>query len=853
MIYDCRTDKNCPQGEVFNADTGEKIPFVYRFDDETGEYEHYLPDSNGRMYCLPGTVTLATARGKARLLRFVPFDKPEEGINMSWHVAILPCTISGEQVSVEKSGWADWVIPEGASDAEVDRVAELANWQMPLKIFAPSQDDARLLRFLQRLDEEYSMGPDEYQVFVTGAEGKNVEVDFEPLFALRRQEAQAAAPTQENRFRVLCLSPQTILDILRGGVSGEGHVCLAHVEGIPQGAEVQAVNYDDWRNSMLFRLAHPSFEPVDPGVEIPPLRPFGGTTVYSFPKRLLDVLACAPDRFEDVIRLCQEKKSRSWLDEQPGRGFGGLATADSLKACLISLMQAVGRWMAQPLEAGLVPETGQLQKEFTEILRSLFGHPRNADGAFQSAESLSDFVLDTFSVPQEVRDEFKEYTKARADATGDILDPAGMIAPAEVPVTHEGKRVGTGKVGPNGAVMVTLDEGVDLPRFVQFVKTADPFGVSAVTLEKVDAKSLERLNGPDMDDPRKAAYETGVMPALKLKAVCEPLRAASVGFAVSMESKTKSPQSVCPFPTDPNLGTPFFTNPYDRFYPPDGQPLDHKTALRFEGEGHLRCLGEKDGLVWWQGIPASPAKVTTAELEAYYATLPHHAAEGGRALCGRAGSLAALASSVTCDKCKELLATPKEDSPPKIRTMPNELLNYTDPPPQVAVKEGFSVGTWTPGKKKPEATATMADAVPPHWKNVRMEESPAEPKEEHVVPDAPLVLHVKPGPKCNLRIPPELAVCAEVDAALFKHFEERALAESQAQIDDFKLAGEVTVEQSDKTAKTVKTFEEVREMLRQRKLGQPLDDATPTNDPPPDQPATAEPPKDRPPPRGNYF
>ncbi len=61
---------------------------------------------------------------------------------------------------------ADIVIHEGATNDEVDDAATLISWALPLRIWAPSRDDPRLLRFLETLSEEHHQEVYENQIEV---------------------------------------------------------------------------------------------------------------------------------------------------------------------------------------------------------------------------------------------------------------------------------------------------------------------------------------------------------------------------------------------------------------------------------------------------------------------------------------------------------------------------------------------------------------------------------------------------------------------------------------------------------------------------------------------------------------
>ena len=74
MIYDARDGKP-PQGygRVYDADTGEDLGRVYRYDDETGDYWRYVTDDKGRVQ-VDGLDQPMTEHGRCRL-KFVPFDE----------------------------------------------------------------------------------------------------------------------------------------------------------------------------------------------------------------------------------------------------------------------------------------------------------------------------------------------------------------------------------------------------------------------------------------------------------------------------------------------------------------------------------------------------------------------------------------------------------------------------------------------------------------------------------------------------------------------------------------------------------------------------------------------------------
>jgi hypothetical protein len=76
---------------------------------------------------------------------------------MSWRVNIAPAMPNPEV--------ADWTIPPEATPAQVDAVADACHL-VPLRIFAPSRDDWRLRRLMERLAADHSMEPGDYDVYV---------------------------------------------------------------------------------------------------------------------------------------------------------------------------------------------------------------------------------------------------------------------------------------------------------------------------------------------------------------------------------------------------------------------------------------------------------------------------------------------------------------------------------------------------------------------------------------------------------------------------------------------------------------------------------------------------------------
>ena len=81
---------------------------------------------------------------------------------MSWRVNIAPAMPNPEV--------ADWTIPPDATPEQVDAVADACHL-VPLRVFAPSREDWRLRRLMERLEAEHSMGPADYDVYVSECAG----------------------------------------------------------------------------------------------------------------------------------------------------------------------------------------------------------------------------------------------------------------------------------------------------------------------------------------------------------------------------------------------------------------------------------------------------------------------------------------------------------------------------------------------------------------------------------------------------------------------------------------------------------------------------------------------------------
>lgn len=79
MIHDYRlsnlNSSSLPPGELYDADTGEHLPNVYMYDDETGEYWYYVTDANSKYKLTADGKHVVTGYGKLQRLKFIPFDE----------------------------------------------------------------------------------------------------------------------------------------------------------------------------------------------------------------------------------------------------------------------------------------------------------------------------------------------------------------------------------------------------------------------------------------------------------------------------------------------------------------------------------------------------------------------------------------------------------------------------------------------------------------------------------------------------------------------------------------------------------------------------------------------------------
>ncbi len=77
--------------------------------------------------------------------------------------------------------WADAEIRPDATVDEIREVAKAWAWQHPLKIFVPDIEDPRVQLFIEILDNEYFMEPDQYRVFEPGGCEVDVALPDETL------------------------------------------------------------------------------------------------------------------------------------------------------------------------------------------------------------------------------------------------------------------------------------------------------------------------------------------------------------------------------------------------------------------------------------------------------------------------------------------------------------------------------------------------------------------------------------------------------------------------------------------------------------------------------------------------
>lgn len=82
-------------------------------------------------------------------------------------------------------------------------------------------------------------------------------------------EVAVKSPSRERRLRVFWLPQEYALDMLRGFARSSKFVYLPEIGRVPVGAEVKTCFYSQSRQAFGVIVAHPSFEDVPDGMEIP--------------------------------------------------------------------------------------------------------------------------------------------------------------------------------------------------------------------------------------------------------------------------------------------------------------------------------------------------------------------------------------------------------------------------------------------------------------------------------------------------------------------------------------------------------------------------------------------------------
>ncbi len=86
---------------------------------------------------------------------------------MSWRIVFLPAYIGDG--NDDPLAWADEIIPENVPDEEIVRLADKWNGSFPLKVFTPSLDDPRFVKFREHRFETWDEG--DWTVYVKQPEG----------------------------------------------------------------------------------------------------------------------------------------------------------------------------------------------------------------------------------------------------------------------------------------------------------------------------------------------------------------------------------------------------------------------------------------------------------------------------------------------------------------------------------------------------------------------------------------------------------------------------------------------------------------------------------------------------------
>ncbi len=93
---------------------------------------------------------------------------------------------------------------------------------------------------------------------------------------------------RERRYRLLRLTPEVLLNALFSPVRHELTVDWLTIEGMPEGAEVEGIVWDDHTRAFVLRLWHESFGIVEPSAPIPTLEPLLTRWTVRVPKAVLD-------------------------------------------------------------------------------------------------------------------------------------------------------------------------------------------------------------------------------------------------------------------------------------------------------------------------------------------------------------------------------------------------------------------------------------------------------------------------------------------------------------------------------------------------------------------------------------
>ena len=70
----------------------------------------------------------------------------------------------------------------------------------------------------------------------------------------------------ESRCKIACIRQELLIDLVNWCTNPYGFYQLPVMESLPEGTIVTSVQYCWERRALLFRVNHPSFEPVPPGM-----------------------------------------------------------------------------------------------------------------------------------------------------------------------------------------------------------------------------------------------------------------------------------------------------------------------------------------------------------------------------------------------------------------------------------------------------------------------------------------------------------------------------------------------------------------------------------------------------------